>query len=320
MKKRLKRKKIPVFFALGIEFPDKICYICRLILELMDKEELRELLALLDEANVNYKLCDVPTPVSLQSVPCGSPAELGEEDIDDYILLPKKLVGIHPEMFVPAVGDSMVDVGYEPGDLLRVRFGMEAMDGDNVLAMIDGACTVKSLFTDEDGTKWLVPQNEKYAAIRLTDDMDVRFLGVVVGVEKGRVRASSRQMLQSVRRTKNQQRQAARLSEEKVDRILIRMGEEVKHARQWYAVYRAMVDFDIVPEDSVQEFCERVKRLLPEHEHLPAHKEVGRMAVQSFSKRVSMWNEENAPVSGARYRDYLSIALQTSRLLGGEEG
>ena len=52
MKKRLKRKKIPVFFAMGIEFPDKICYICRLILELMDKEELRELLALLDEAGV----------------------------------------------------------------------------------------------------------------------------------------------------------------------------------------------------------------------------------------------------------------------------
>ena len=121
----------------------------------MDKEELRELLALLDEANVNYKLCDVPTPVSLQSVPCGSPAELGEEDIDDYILLPRKLVGMHPEMFVPCQGDSMIEAGYEPGDLLRVRFGVEAQDGDNVLACIDGACTVKSLFTDEDGTKWL---------------------------------------------------------------------------------------------------------------------------------------------------------------------
>ena len=285
----------------------------------MDKQELKELCALLDEAGMRYEICDTPVPVSLTSVPCGSPTELGPEEIDDYILLPKALVGHHPEMFVPAIGDSMVDVGYEPGDLLRVRFGVEAMDGDSVVAVIDRTCMVKSFFTDEDGTHWLVPQNEKYNAIRLTEDMDVRILGVVVGVEKGRVRASTRQMLQSVRRTKNQQRQAARLSEERVDRILVRMGDEVKHARQWYAVFRAMADYDIVPSDSIQEFCERVKRLLPQHGHLPAYKEVSRMAVQSFAKRVSMWNSDNAPVSGARYRDYLDIALQTSRLLGGEE-
>lgn len=313
------RKKILVFFAMGIEFPDKICYICRLILELMDKEELRELLALLDEANVNYKLCDVPTPVSLTSVPCGSPAELGEEDIDDYILLPRKLVGMHPEMFVPCQGDSMIEAGYEPGDLLRVRFGVEAQDGDNVLACIDGACTVKSLFTDEDGTKWLVPQNDNYKAIHLTEDMDVKILGVVVAVEKGRVRASSRQMLQSVRRAKNMLRTASKLTEEKVDEIIIKMGGEVKHARQWYAVYRAMVDYGVAREGETQQFCERVNRLLPQHGHLPAHKEVSRMAVQSFAKQVSMWRPDNAPVSGARYMDYLNIALSAGKLLGGEQ-
>ncbi|MBO4551120.1 MAG: hypothetical protein J5733_10350 [Bacteroidaceae bacterium] len=285
----------------------------------MTKQELQEIFKLLDEANVNYMLCSEATPVSLTSVPCGSPTELGEEDIDDYILLPKKLLGQHPEMFVPCHGDSMKDVGYEPGDLLRVRFGIEAQDGDNVLAYIDGTCTVKSLFTDEDGTKWLVPQNDNYKAIHLTEDMNAQILGVVVAVEKGRVRASSRQMLQSVRRAKNMQRSASRLSEEKVDNIIITIGSAVKHARQWYAVFRAMVDYGLMSEDSVQEFCERVKRLLPEHEHLPAHKELSRMAVQSFAKQVSMWRPDNAPVSGARYMDYLSIAQMTDRLLGGEE-
>ena len=29
-----------------------------------------------------------------------------------------------------------------------------------------GGCTVKTLFTDEDGTHWLVPQNDDYDAIR----------------------------------------------------------------------------------------------------------------------------------------------------------
>ena len=285
----------------------------------MKAQELQEIFSLLREAGMQYELCNSPIPVSLKKVPCGSAAELGAEDIDDYILLPKKLVGQNPEMFVPCHGDSMKDAGYENGDLLRVRFGMDAQDGDNVLAYIDGACTVKSLFTDEDGTKWLVPQNDNYKAIHLTEDMDVKILGVVVAVEKGRVRASSRQMLQSVRRAKNMLRTASKLPEEKVDNIIIKMGGAVKHARQWYAVFRAMADYEIVPEISVQEFCERVKRLLPGHGHLPAHKEVSRMAVQSFAKQVSMWRPDNAPVSGARFMDYLSIALQTSRLLGGEE-
>ena len=285
----------------------------------MDEQELKELCALLDEAGMKYELCDTPTPVSLTSVSCGLPTNLGAQDIDDYILLPKKLVGIHPEMFVTCSGDSMINAGYEPSDLLRVRFGVEALDGDSVLIYIDGDVTVKSLFTDEDGTMWLVPQNDNYSAIRLTEDMNVSILGVVVAVMKERVRASSRQMLQSVRRAKNMQRTASRLSEEKVDGIIIKMGDAVKHARQWYAVFRAMVDYDIVPEDSVQEFCERVKNLLPAHEHLPNYKEVQRMAVQSFAKQVSMWRPDYAPVTGARYMDYLSIALQTSRLLGGVE-
>lgn len=284
----------------------------------MTEQHLQEVFRLLDRACVNYMPCSEPTPVSLSSVPCGSPTELGEEDIDDYILLPKSLLGQSPEMFVPCHGDSMTGAGFEPGDLLRIRFGTTAQDGDSVLAYIDGACTVKSLFTDEDGSKWLVPQNDNYKAIHLTEEMDARILGIVVAVEKNRVRISTRQMLQSVRRAKNMQQTAFRLTEEKVNDMIVRIGGEVRHARQWYAVFRAMVDYKVIPEDSVQQFCERVATLLPAHGHLPNSKEVSRMAVQSFSKQVSMWRPDNAPVSGARYRDYLNIALQMGRLLGGE--
>ena len=285
----------------------------------MKNDDLKELQTLLWQQGLRAEVCDTPVPVSLAGVPCGIPSELGDECIDDYILLPKKLVGQYPEMFVPAVGDSMVNAGYESGDRLRIRFGMQAHDSCDVLAMIDGACTVKTLFTDEEGTTWLVPQNEKYDAIQLTDEMDVRILGVVVGVEKASTRTSSRELLQSIRRTKNKQRSASRLSDEKVDRLIIKMGSEVKHARQWYAVFRAMVDYGVADESGVGDFCDRVKRLLPEHGHLPVRGEVQRMAVQSFAKRVSMWNSDNAPVVGSRYRDYLNVALKMGRLLGGEE-
>ena len=284
----------------------------------MTKEEIRGLIADMRAMGLDVELCDTPVPVSVAGVPCGSPAELGDQCIDDYVLVPKSVVGNHPEMLVPVIGDSMLDAGYEEGDKLRIRFGIKPRDGEDVLAVIDNAVTIKTLYTDEDGNKWLVPRNDKYDAICLTEDMDVKLLGVVVGVEKERIIASSRLLQQNVRRTKSRQRQASRLSEDKIDRILTQMGEEVKHARQWYAVFRAMVDYNVIAENAVQQFCERVRNLLPAHEHLPNYKEVGRMAVLSFAKRVSMWNEDNAPVTGYRYRDYLSIALQMGRLLGGE--
>ena len=284
----------------------------------MTKEEILELIADMRAMGLDVELCDTPVPVSVAGVPCGSPAELGDQCIDDYVLVPKSVVGNHPEMLVPVIGDSMLDAGYEEGDKLRIRFGIKPRDGEDVLAVIDNAVTIKTLYTDEDGNKWLVPRNDKYDAICLTEDMDVKLLGVVVGVEKERIIASSRLLQQNVRRTKSRQRQASRLSEDKIDRILTQMGEEVKHARQWYAVFRAMVDYDVIAANAVPEFCERVNRLLPEHGHLPVAKELQRMAVQSFTKRVSMWREDNAPVSGSRYRDYQNIALMTGRLLGGE--
>lgn len=286
---------------------------------MIKEEELKEMIALLRSAGVEPMLCDTPVAVSVAGVPCGSPRELDDESIEDYILLPKALVGLHPMMFVPADGDSMLDAGYEDGDLLRVCFGLTAQDGDDVLVYMDGACTAKTLFSDEEGTRWLVPRNEKYDAIRLTEEMDVRILGVIKGVEKTTIRASSRALLNTIRRTKNKQRTALRMSDEEVNRRIVAMGEVVRHARQWYSVFRALADFSIVGEDDFQTFCERVRQLLPEHGHLPVAKELQRMAVQSFAKRVSMWRPDNAPVSGIRYRDYLNIALEMGQLLGGEE-
>jgi hypothetical protein len=224
----------------------------------MDEKELKEIFEQLEAQGWKPQLCDTPVPVSLNGVPCGLPTELGDECIDDYILIPKAIVGNHPDMFVPVIGDSMLDAGYEEGDKLRIRFGVASHDGDNVLAMIDGAATVKTLFTDEEGNKWLVPQNDKYDAILLTEDMDVRILGVVLGVEKASINAPSRTLLQSIRRAKNRQRLASRLTDEKVDKLMIQIGEDVKHARQWYAVFRAMVDYDVVADSSISEFCERV--------------------------------------------------------------
>jgi hypothetical protein len=275
----------------------------------MNVEELKELMSLLKEADVRAELCDNPIKVSECGVKCGLPTEIGDNELADYIMLPKSVVGMYPEMFIPAEGDSMIGAGYESGDMLRVRFGMTAHDGDSVLAWIDGKCTVKSYYKDEDNQQWLVPQNDDYDSIPLTEDMDFRILGVVVGVEKASCRMPSRSLIQSIRRTKNKLKTAKRMSEKEVDECIIKIGSDVKHARQWYAVYRAMLDCQVTNEGDYMAFCSRVRFLLPEHEHLPTPKEISRMAVQSFARPVSMWNNNNAPVSGVRYKDYLNVAL-----------
>lgn len=275
----------------------------------MEKEELQELIKVLEQQGMRPQLCDTPVPVSVSSARCGLPTEIGDESIDDYILIPKSLVGQNPEMYIPAVGDSMIDAGVEEGDLLRVRFGAPVRDTDKVLVMIDGACTVKVLFTDEEGTKWLVPRNDKYDAIELTEDMDVRMMGVVVGIEKVSPRDPSRSLMQSIRRTKNKKKAAKKLTETEVNQLIVKISTEIQINRQWFSVYRAMVDHGVLTAGDFAGFCNRVKSLLPESTKLPDAKDLSRFEIGSFAKPIALWAENNAPVSGARFNEYKRIAL-----------
>ena len=281
----------------------------------MTEKELKEIMALLEKAGVNAELCDTPIPVSTSSARCGNPSELGDESIDDYYMIPKALGGPYPEMYIPVIGDSMIDAGYEEGDMLRVRFGVQPRDGKDMLMLIDGASTVKTFFTDEDGVKWLVPQNDEYTAFPLTEDMDVRPLGMVVKVEKDSPHHSSSSCLKAIRKAKQRMKAVKRLSDAQVDAIICEMGEEVLHARQWYAVYRPLLDHELTEKDDFDGFCKRVHRLLPDHEHLPTAKELSRMAVQSFAKPVVLWDRNNAPVKGVRFDEYLRIAHLTDAKL-----
>ena len=276
---------------------------------IMNDEELKEVLQALEEQGWNPMVCDTAVPVSSNPVVCGVPTDVGDVEMSDYVLLPKQLVGMYPNIVIPVTGNSMKDAGYEEGDSLRVKIGVAPHDGDDVLAWVDGGCTVKTLFTDEDGTRWLVPQNEDYDAIALTEGMDVRIFGVVTEVVKASCRPSSRSLLQSIRRTRNRKRAAKRLTNEEVEQILVRMGGEVLHARQWFSVYKAMVEYEVQERGDYSGFCGRVRALLPQHGHLPEAKEIARMDVQSFAKPIAMWDEKNAPVHGTRFLDYQRIAF-----------
>ena len=83
--------------------------------------------------------------------------------------------------FVRAAGDSMLNAGIRPGDILVVDRSLEAADGSIVIAAVDNEFTVKFL-RRRDGCVSLEPANPKYSPIVFEDGMELRLFGVVTAV------------------------------------------------------------------------------------------------------------------------------------------
>ena len=86
-----------------------------------DNNELQRAMNLLEKQGWNPMICDTPIAVSSCSVKCGIPTEIGDECIDDYWLLPKSLTNMQPEIIIRANGNSMIDAGYEDGDIVKAE-------------------------------------------------------------------------------------------------------------------------------------------------------------------------------------------------------
>jgi DNA polymerase V len=76
-------------------------------------------------------------------------------------------------------GNSMVNAGIFDGDILIVDRSLEASDGKVVIGVINGEFTVKRIL--KKGKRlFLLPENEKFKPIEITEDMDFKTWGVVV--------------------------------------------------------------------------------------------------------------------------------------------
>ena len=110
------------------------------------------------------------------NVAAGSPI-LAEECIEDYLTFDAG--GHQGEYFALRVrGDSMINAGILPGDLVVVRQQKTANNGEIVVAMIEEEATVKR-FSKRDGHIWLLPENEAYSPI---DGTYAQILGKVTAV------------------------------------------------------------------------------------------------------------------------------------------
>lgn len=120
----------------------------------------------------------LPLVASFVSAGFPSPAE---SYIESSIDLHNELIR-HPfaTFYVRAAGDSMIDAGIRPDATLIVDRAVETKSGDIIIARIGDEMCVKEFCIDDDGRLFLVPRNENYKRIELTEDMDFEIWGKVI--------------------------------------------------------------------------------------------------------------------------------------------
>ena len=110
------------------------------------------------------------------SVAAGSPI-LAQECIEDYLTFDTQ--GLSGEHFALRVrGESMLNAGILPGDLVVVHRQREAHNGEIVVALFEDEATVKT-YRNRDGHVWLLPENPDYEPI---DGTHAEIIGKVVAV------------------------------------------------------------------------------------------------------------------------------------------
>jgi len=79
---------------------------------------------------------------------------------------------------VKAIGESMKDAGIQSGDVMIVDRSLEPENRSIVLAVIDGEFTVKRVNVN-DKELYLMPENDSFTPIKITEEMDFQVWGVV---------------------------------------------------------------------------------------------------------------------------------------------
>ncbi|MGC6470992.1 MAG: LexA family protein [Flavobacteriales bacterium] len=117
-------------------------------------------------------------PLYGDTVPAGFPSPA-----DDYLDMDLNLHDYlvqHPSatFCVRAVGDSMIDAGIQSHDVMVVDRALTPKNNDIVLAVVNGEFTVKRI-KKNDNELFLIPANDNYRPVKITQEMDFQVWGVV---------------------------------------------------------------------------------------------------------------------------------------------
>ena len=114
-------------------------------------------------------------------IPAGFPSP-ADDYIDQSLDLNEHLVWRPSATFFLRVeGESMINVGMHPNDIIIVDRSIKAISGSVVVAAIDGQFTVKIL-EKADGKIYLNPANPNFSKITIEENMELIIWGVVTNV------------------------------------------------------------------------------------------------------------------------------------------
>lgn len=281
----------------------------------MTEQEYLEAFKQLEEQGWQPRLCDTPVPLFDAGVKCGRPNDVGDI-VKQYTALPHEMVSLDTEFTITVKGDSMVGVNILEGDIVKVIPEVPIHDGDTVVVRVDGEWVVKSYCEDEDGNPWLVPQNDNYDAFPLVESEDVWLLGKVDRIIRRTPRATFKSCKKKIEQAKAKQAGPTEISPLQVAKVIREIAPQITIARQWYAVFKAMMEADVVKLWDYDAFCTLIKEEVPNNHHLPTRLELQRMAIGSFAKSIVLWTENDAPVRGKRFDTYKRLARQAKEMLG----
>lgn len=117
----------------------------------------------------------------LGEIAAGAPV-VAEEHVEAVFPLPRELVGEGTLFMLRVRGESMIEAGVLPGDLVVVRQQPTVHKGEMCAALIEGEATVKFFRSTSGGEVFLDPANALFEPIRLDPTQDSRVLGKVVAV------------------------------------------------------------------------------------------------------------------------------------------
>lgn len=277
----------------------------------------KEIFQWLEDAGLNPVHHNMAVPHLEVSAQCGLPTELGDVDPTRYRAIPVELLRMGTILSVDVKGDSMEDAGIYEGNRIEVLLTDNesgVRDGDVVVADVDGGVTVKTFYRDEEGDRWLLPHNEKYAPIQLTNDIPWRIVGKVIAVRTDNPHTSTAGMLRIMKRAKKKKEEVVP-TQKQVAKAIRKAADRVVYQRQWFAVYRVLVDSGALLKNDFASFIELVRQTVPDHAALPTLTQMQRMNEFSFKKPLPLWDRYNAPVQGSRFDEYYCIALEVKEIL-----
>jgi repressor LexA len=104
------------------------------------------------------------------------------ENIEGSVIIDPSFIQKTEDAFALRVrGDSMINAGIFEGDVVIVSPNQKGKNGDIIVAMLDDEVTVKRLDMKNNEIK-LLPENEDYQPIQITDKSRFSIIGKVKGV------------------------------------------------------------------------------------------------------------------------------------------